>query len=278
MPTVSVNTNKTAMTALQNLNATTRKLEHTQTKISTGLDVSSAKDNASLYSIAQGQRADLSSLNAVKTSLNRATSVADVTLAAGESVSDLLVQMRDKVVSAMDPSISTASRNALNGDFKELLKQVKHAVDNATFDGTNLLNNSITNGIAFIDNADGSSVITLSSRNFSLGGSIISLASTANVLSLTLATSALAKLDSSIELVNANLAALGSQAKQIEGHLGFVSKLSDVIEVGIGNLVDADLAKESARLQALQVQQQLGTQALSIANQAPQAILSLFQG
>ncbi|MCA1934072.1 MAG: flagellin, partial [Asticcacaulis sp.] len=110
MPTVSVNTNKTAMTALQNLNATTRKLESTQTKISTGLEVSSAKDNAALYSIAQGQRADLSSLSAVKNSLNRATSVADVTLAAGESVSDLLVQMRDKVVSAMDPSLSTASR------------------------------------------------------------------------------------------------------------------------------------------------------------------------
>lgn len=277
MTTVSVNTNKTAMVALQNLNATTRKLETTQNKISTGLEVNSAKDNASVYSIAQGQRADLSSLSAVKNSLNRATSVADVTLAAGESVSDLLVQMRDKVVSAMDPSISTASRNALNGDFKELLRQVSHAVANATFDGTNLLNGSITNGIAFIDNADASSVSTLNSRDFSLGGSVISLASTANLLTLTIATSALAKLDSSIELVNANLAALGSEAKQIEGHLSFVSKLSDVIEVGIGNLVDADLAKESARLQALQVQQQLGTQALSIANQAPQAILRLFQ-
>jgi len=277
MTTVSVNTNKTAMVALQNLNATTRKLETTQNKISTGLEVNSAKDNASVYSIAQGQRADLSSLSAVKNSLNRATSVADVTLAAGESVSDLLVQMRDKVVSAMDPSISTASRNALNGDFKELLRQVSHAVANATFDGTNLLNGSITNGIAFIDNADASSVSTLNSRDFSLGGSVISLASTANLLTLTIATSALAKLDSSIELVNANLAALGSEAKQIEGHLSFVSKLSDVIEVGIGNLVDADLAKESARLQALQVQQQLGTQALSIANQSPQAILRLFQ-
>lgn len=100
----------------------------------------------------------------MKSSLNRATSVADVTLAAGETVSDLLVQMRDKVVSAMDPSISTASRNALNGDFKELLRQVAHAVANATFDGTNLLNGTLTNGIKFIDNADGSSVVTLSSR------------------------------------------------------------------------------------------------------------------
>jgi flagellin len=277
MPTVSVNTNKTAMTALQNLNTTTRKLESTQTKISTGLEVSSAKDNAALYSIAQGQRADLSSLSAVKNSLNRATSVADVTLAAGESVSDLLVQMRDKVVSAMDPSLSTASRNALNGDFRELLRQISHAVANASFDGTNLLNGSLTNGIKFIDNADGSSVVTLSSRNFSLGGSIITLSSVANVMSITVATSALAKLDASIQNVNASLASLGSEAKQIEGRQSFVAKLSGAIEVGIGNLVDADLAKESARLQALQVQQQLGTQALSIANQSPQAILRLFQ-
>lgn len=277
MPTVSVNTNKTAMTALQNLNATTRKLESTQTKISTGLEVSSAKDNAALYSIAQGQRADLSSLSAVKNSLNRATSVADVTLAAGESVSDLLVQMRDKVVSAMDPSLSTASRNALNGDFRELLRQISHAVANSSFDGTNLLNGSITNGIKFIDNADGSSVVTLSSRNFSLGGAIITMSAAANVLTLTRATSALARLDASINNVNASLAALGSEAKQIEGRQNFVAKLSGAIEVGIGNLVDADLAKESARLQALQVQQQLGTQALSIANQSPQAILRLFQ-
>ncbi|WP_343685447.1 flagellin, partial [Asticcacaulis sp.] len=229
MPTVSVNTNKTAMTALQNLNATTRKLESTQTKISTGLEVSSAKDNAALYSIAQGQRADLSSLSAVKNSLNRATSVADVTLAAGESVSDLLVQMRDKVVSAMDPSLSTASRNALNGDFRELLRQISHAVANASFDGTNLLNGSLTNGIKFIDNADGSSVVTLSSRNFSLGGSIITLSSVANVLSITVATSALAKLDASIQNVNASLASLGSEAKQIEGRQSFVAKLSGAI-------------------------------------------------
>lgn len=277
MPTVSVNTNKSAMIALQNLNAATGRLEEVQKKISTGFEVSSAKDNASLYSIAQGQRADLSSLNAVKNSLNRASSIADITLAAGESVSDLLVQMRDKVVSSMDPSIDTASRNALNGDFQALLKQVSHAVGNARFDGANMLDGSITIGIAFIDNADGDSVITLSARDFSLGGSIISLSSSSQVDTTTRATSVLALLDASLASVNASLGALGSQAKQIEGHMLFVTKLSDALEVGIGNLVDADLAKESARLQALQVQQQLGTQALSIANQAPQVILSLFQ-
>ncbi|MGZ3299073.1 MAG: flagellin, partial [Asticcacaulis sp.] len=94
----------------------------------------------------------------------------------------------------------------------------------------------------------------------------------------TSAAAVLTMLDASISNVNANLGALGSQTKQIEGHLSFVSKLEDAIQGGIGNLVDANMANESSRLQALQVQQQLGTQALSIANQAPQQILSLFKG
>jgi flagellin len=277
MATVSVHTNKSALVALQNLNSTSGKLQSTQERISTGLNVSSAKDNASVYTIAQGQRADLSSLNAVKTSLNRATSIADVALTVGATVSDLLVQMREKVISSMDPSIDTASRNALNGDFQALVKQISQAVKNAKFDGTNILDGTVTGGIRFIDNADGNSVTTLIARNFSLAGSIITLSATSSVATSTLATAVLARLDTSLANVNANLGALGSQAKQIEGHVTFVSKLADALEVGIGNLVDADLAKESARLQALQVQQQLGTQSLSIANQAPQSILSLFQ-
>jgi flagellin len=158
-----------------------------------------------------------------------------------------------------------------------LVKQISQAVKNAKFDGTNILDGTVTGGIRFIDNADGNSVTTLIARNFSLAGSIITLSATSSVATSTLATAVLARLDTSLANVNANLGALGSQAKQIEGHVTFVSKLADALEVGIGNLVDADLAKESARLQALQVQQQLGTQSLSIANQAPQSILSLFQ-
>src|SRR6185436_2930649 len=100
----------------------------------------------------------------------------------------------------------------------------------------------------------------------------------ASIPTVAIATTILARLDTSIANVNQALGNLGSQAKQIDGHLNFISKLTDVLESGVGNLVDADLAKESARLQALQVQQQLGAQALSIANQAPQIVLQLFRG
>lgn len=275
--TVSVHTNTSAMIALQNLTSTNKLLEDSQNRISTGLAVSSAKDNASVYAIAQGQRADLSSLDAVTESLNRASSIADVAMSAGESVSDLLNQLREKVVGAMDGSIDTTSRNALNSDFKSILGQITNVVGNATFNGANILNGSLTNSLSFIANADASSHITLSVRDISLGGSIILVSSAASLSSVTMSTKILQQLDSSIDNLNANLGALGSQSKQIEGHLTFVSKLSDSITGGIGNLVDADMAKESAKLQALQVQQQLGTQALSIANQAPQQILSLFK-
>ncbi|OYW74016.1 MAG: flagellin [Asticcacaulis sp. 32-58-5] len=276
--TVSVHTNKSAMIALQNLNNTTSNLNAVQNRISTGLNVNSAKDNASVYAIAQGQRADVSSLAAVTSSLNRAASISDVSLAAGETVSDLLVELREKVVSAMDPSIDTASRNALNADYRALLNQIKQTTSSANFDGANILDGSLPLGIQFIADADATSTITLSTRDLSLGGTTITLTSTSTILSATDATNILGQLDSSIQNVNAALGALGSQAKQIDGHLSFVSKLTDSLTAGIGNLVDADMAKESAKLQALQVQQQLGTQALSIANSGPQVILSLFQG
>ena len=275
--TVSVHTNTSAMIALQNLTGTNKLLEDSQNRISTGLAVSSAKDNASVYAIAQGQRADLSSLDAVTESLNRASSIADVAMSAGESVSDLLNQLREKVVGAMDGSIDTTSRNALNSDFKSILGQITNVVGNATFNGANILDGSLTSSLSFIANADASSSITLSVRNISLGGSIIQVSAGASLSSVAMSTTILKQLDASIDSLNANLGALGSQSKQIEGHLTFVSKLSDSITGGIGNLVDADMAKESAKLQALQVQQQLGTQALSIANQAPQQILSLFK-
>lgn len=275
--TVSVHTNSSAMIALQNLNATNTKLEDAQQKISTGLAVSSAKDNASVYAIAQGQRSDLGGLKAVTDSLNRASSIADVSLAAGESVSDLLNQLREKVVGAMDSSIDTTSRNALNSDFKAILGQISHVVENATFNGSNIIDGSLANAIQFIANADADSSITLSVRTIALGGPIITISAGSDISTSSGASALLSRLDTSIDNLNANLGALGSQAKQIEGHLSFVSKLQDSITGGIGNLVDADMAKESSRLQALQVQQQLGTQALSIANQSPQQILSLFK-
>lgn len=273
---LSVNTNQSALIALQNLNATNERMTGVQSKISTGLNIASAKDNAAVWSIAQDQRADIGALGAVKMSLDRATAISEVSLTAGESISDLLVQIREKVVASMDPSLDSQSRSALNSDYRSLLHQIQQVMDGASFDGANILNGSLTTNIKFIANADADAFITLSLKNMSLGGSIITLGSTSTIGTPTAATTILTALDNSMKNVNAALGDLGSQAKQIEAHNTFVAKLTDVLETGVGNLVDADMAKESARLQALQVQQQLGAQALSIANTSPQVILSLF--
>lgn len=275
--TNSVHTNTAAAIALQNLTTTNNRLGSVQNKISTGLKIQGAKDNAAVWAIAQSQRADVSALSAVKQSLDRATSIADVALSTGESISDLLNQLKEKVVAAKDASLKTQSRELLDNDFKALLRAIGSAVQNATFDGANILNGSLPDGIQFLANADASSSVTLSGQNLTLGESIISVSLSDSLMTVTGASAALTNLDASIINLNAALGELGAQAKQIEAHNGFVSRLVDTLESGIGNLVDADLAKESARLQALQVQQQLGAQALSIANQAPQVILSLFR-
>ncbi|MCO8029093.1 flagellin [Brevundimonas diminuta] len=292
--TNSVITNASALIALQNLNATNSKLAATQSRVNTGLKVQGAKDNAATWAIAQNQRADMNALESVKTSLNRATSVADVALAAGQQISDILVELRQKATAAADPSASDATRKAYNDEFQSLLKSLQSFADNATFDGENILNGKVNGVVAatpadltplnFLANADASETITMNRQDLSLAG--LSLAATdftapataLDLLSGDNAAGALAAVEAALTSASGKLAELGAQSKQIEKHTLFVTKLMDSLEVGVGNLVDADMARESARLQALQVQQQLGAQALSIANQAPQIILSLFKG
>ncbi|WP_109259903.1 flagellin [Hyphobacterium indicum] len=276
--TLSIHTNAAAMVALQNLNKTNDQLADVQTKLNTGLRVGGAKDNASVYAVAQGMRSDIRGLSAVQTSLDRSVSIADVALAAGEAISDLLVQMREKATAAMDPSIDTFSRQAYDADFKALIDQVSVILQNAEFDGANILNGSITGGINFLADADASRSITLRSQDLSLSGSIITLANNASLGTVSLASAVNSQIQASLDNVNQALANMGSDAKKMEAHRGFVGKLMDALTQGVGNLVDADLAKESARLQALQVKQQLGVQALSIANSQPQIILNLLNG
>ena len=271
----SVHSNASALVALQNLNQINDRMAATQNRISTGLRVEGAKDNSAVWAIAQNQRADLGALEAVKTSLDRATSLSDVTLAAGESISDLIIQMRQKAVAAADPSQTPESRAAYDDDFQSLVRSVQQFADSASFDGVNLLDDSEAAPLDFLANVDAVDTISIDPQDMTtagLGLAAVDLTSEAN------ATTALAAIDLALANVNTALASLGAQAKQIETHNTFVTKLMDSLETGIGKLVDADLAKESARLQALQVQQQLGAQALSIANQAPQIILSLFRG
>lgn len=272
----SVNTNAGALIALENLNQTSQQLQQAQNIVSTGLAISSAKDNGAIWAIAQNERSTVGALDAVKSSLQTGQSIIDVANSAGTTVSNLLSQMEQKALAASDTSLSAASRASLNNDFVALRNQITSTVQNASFNGVNLLNGSVTS-IASLANATGTSVLTTQAQNMSLGGSIVTLAATASISTVTTATAAIATVNTSLQNVDNALATLGTSSTALDTHLNFVSNLQDTLTTGIGNLVNANLAKESATLQALQTKQQLGIQALSIANSSSSALLGLFR-
>ena len=272
----SVNTNTGAMTALQYLNETQGQLNRTQNAINSGLKVASAKDDGAIYAIAQNQRGAVAGYSSVINSLNNGSSAIDVALSAGQSISDLMIQLKQKALSAADPSLDTASRQALNSDFTALRDQISTIVKNAVFNNFNLVDGS-TQMVQALASADGTRRITTMAQNMSLSGSIVTLKSTATVSTQAKASALITVIQASLTNVNSALAKLSAGAAKFSIQATFTQKLSDTLTAGIGNLVDANMADESARLQSLQVKQQLGVQALSIANQAPQTILSLFQ-
>ena len=275
----SVNTNRDAMIALQNLNVTGSELGVAQQRISTGRKVDSAKDNGSTWAIAQSMRATSTSLNAVKDSLQRGQSTLDVALAAGSSVSDLLLQMKEKALAASDTTLDTAGRSALNEDFKALRDQLAKTVSNADFNGTNMIKTGGAS-LAALANAAGTSKITVAAQSLALGGAnLTGISSTSSIGTGTASTAQamIATVNTAIGKVSTALAKMGTGSKAFDLHLSFIMKLQDTLDGGVGNLVDADLAKESAKLQSLQTKQQLGVQALSIANQSTSALLGLFR-
>jgi flagellin len=271
----SVNTNGGALTALQYLSATQAQLGMTQSHINSGLKVASARDDGSVFAIAQNQRGAVAGYSAVQDSLNRASSAVDVALSAGQSISDLLIQLKTKALSAADASLDTASRQAMNQDFVALRDQITTIVKNAQFNGFNLVDGSTTQ-ITALASADGTRRITTAAQNLKLSGSIVTMKSTATISTQAKASTLVATIQTSLTNVNSALAKLSSGVKKFSIQSTFSQKLADTLTAGIGQLVDANMAQESAMLQSLQVKQQLGVQALSIANQAPQTILSLF--
>jgi len=273
--TLSVNTNVGAMVALQYLSVTASSLQSTENAVSTGLKVATAKDNGAVLAIAQNMRGDVAGYQAVSDSLSRGISSVDVALSAGQSISDLLIEMKNKALAASDASINTASRQALNSDFTALRDQISSVVANAVFNGFNLVNGSTTQ-IKVLASSDGTRSLTTAAQNMSLGGTIVSVASTDTVSTQAKASTMITTVENSLIAVNAALGTLSAGSKKFSVQSGFVQNLSDTLTAGIGNLVDANMAQESAMLQSLQVKQQLGVQALSIANQAPQVTLSLF--
>ena len=273
---LSVNTNVGAMVALQYLNKTVSDLQMTQAHINSGLKVAGPTDNGAVYAIAQNMRGDISGYQAVSDSLNRGVSTVDVAISAGQSISDLLNEMKGKALAAADSSLDTASRTALNGDFTALRDQISTIVNNAQFNGTNLVDGSTAN-IQALASSDGTKKITVSGQTLKLSGTIVTVKTTSTISTAAKASTMVGTINLSIQNVNAALAKLASGVKKFSIQAQFVSKLVDTLNAGIGNLVDADMATESARLQSLQVKQQLGIQALSIANSAPGITLSLFR-
>ena len=272
----SVNTNVGAMAALQSLNATNKGLSTVQNRINTGLNVASTKDDSASFTIAQTLRGDVGGLGAVNSSLNRAKSSVDVAVAGTEQISDILNQMKAKAVQASDDGLDADSRTAINADYTALKEQITTIISSSEFNGTNLLKDDATSTgkVSALQSLDTSSTLDVANQAFDTN---VTTALGTGLGTKADADTALTEIDTVAATVTSTLSTLGSASRKIEGQLEFNSKLSDVIESGIGNLVDADLAKESAKLQALQVKQQLGVQALSIANQAPQTITSLFR-
>ncbi|HJR56664.1 MAG TPA: flagellin [Rhizomicrobium sp.] len=272
----SVNTNTGAAIALQYLNMTEGQLSKTQSAINSGFKVANARDDGAVFAIAQNQRGNVAGYTAVINSINNATSAVDVALSAGQSISDLLIQMKQKALAAADASLDTASRQALNANFVALRDQITTIVNNATFNGFNLVNGS-TSKITALASADGTRRITTDAQNMKLSSTIMTVRGTNTISTQAKASTLIATIQTSLSNVNSALAKLSAGAAKFSIQGTFAQKLSDTLTAGIGNLVDANMASESAKLQSLQVKQQLGVQALSIANQAPQTILSLFR-
>ena len=275
MSTNSINTNSGALIALQNLNVTASQLEKTQNRISTGLAVSSAKDNGAIWGIAQNSRSSVNALDAVKSSLQRAQSTVDVAVSAGQTVSDLLNQIKSKTLAASDTSLDATSRTALGNDVTALTNQITRIVTNADFNGTNLVKSGAT-AISALANATGTNVLTVAAQDLSIGGANLGALGTVFSTATTAGTF-LSAVNTAITKTNAAVATLGTASNALTTHLSFISNLQDTLTQGVGNLVDADVAKESANLTALQTKQQLGVQALSIANSSKSGLLSLFR-
>ena len=273
---ISVNTNQGAMVALQTLNRTNDKMDKTQNAIATGLKVASAKDNGALFAIANKMRSDVTAYDRVRESADRAASILDTGIAAGESIMELLNEMKGKALAGTQAGNSTSAQAALAADFVQLRDQITSVIANASFDGANMIQGTPNSAVSLGD-AAGGNTITIAGASLALGGTTVTVAAAAVLTDNTTSGTALGQVNASITNLGTQLATWGAGAKRLDVHRTFVGKLQDALSNGIGAIVDADLAKESAKLQALQVKQQLGVQALSIANGSSQTALSLFR-
>lgn len=286
----SILTNNASMVALASLTATQKALTTTQNRISTGLAVNTAADNASTWSVATQMRTDVTNLQQTSTNLGSANSIVGAALAGATTISTLIAQIQTKVIAEANP---LNSATAVQNDIASLVSQIQNIVSGSSVNGVNVLsgNSSLAFASTVVSNSSGQAQVSsitvapfsntsgsITNLSTSSGGGLNALMSiaTTSVTSANLQ-SILQSIDTLANNVSLVAASLGSAQSNISGQQTFVNNLVSTLQSGVGNLVDADMTTESARLSALQTQQSLGTQALSIANSAPQNIMKLFQ-
>ena len=279
----SIITNPEAFVALRNLERTNEKLSRTQERLSTGLKVTSATDDASNFAIAQGVRGDVRALSAITQGLNNSKGIGEIALAGVTAISDLLQDIRQKLTELANGGLTTAQRVIVKADFDKLMSQAYGFVSNSNFNGRNLLISDAAN-VNTISNLNGTN-LTLTARSGSNSGVThlirslagATLGTTGAATDAVNAQSVIAAQYSALETeINTSLGALGAEIRALKFQTDFLTTVNDSTEIGLGNIVDADLARESAELTALQVRQQLGVQVLGIANQQPQILLNLL--
>ncbi len=270
----SVNTNIGAMTALQSLNRTNDALAAVQKRVSTGFRVADAKDDGGAFAVAQSVRGDVAGLTAANEQLGGLKGIVDVTLTSLGQVSKTMVEVRTVLTRLADGTINGAQRDQYEQQYDQLRTQIELFIDDATYNERTLLSTDVASGggdIVAIRNEQGT---TLTLAAFDGATDFVVDAAPADA---TDAQTAITGNWSDInQAINDALNRLGADSRYIDSQIGYNRDKLDALEGGLGALIDADIAKEAARLQALQIRQQLGTQTLSITNQAPQALTSLF--
>ncbi|HHY03220.1 MAG TPA: flagellin [Paracoccus sp.] len=273
----SILTNNSAMVALQTLRGINSNLAKIQDEISTGKSVASAKDNAAVWAITKTMETDVEGFKAIGDSLALGQSTVGVARAASETVTDMLKEIKKLIVSAQEENVDRAK---IQTDITERAAEIESIINAAQFNGLNLVDGSQTADVSVLASLDRAADGSVTASSIAVAPQDLSAIHTAVAAYDVDAdpAAALADIETQLQAAITAAANFGSVASRIDIQSDFVKKLSDAMTSGIGALVDADMEEASARLQALQVQQQLATQSLSIANQAPQTLLSLFRG
>jgi flagellin len=283
MPINSVNTNSSAQIALQSLNATNSMLQSVQKQVSTGFRVADAVDDGAAYAIAQGIRSTVGALTSANQQLGGSQGLLATTMSGLNKISNTMTSMRSVLVKLGDSSITGADRTNYAAQYTSQLANVKTFIQDANYDGKTLIgdltgSNGSFGRVAVARNESGSSYGIATFGGSAMFGSIgfgaTTLAGASTVAALITASGTFIN---QFNAVSKALNTIGSEVNYVNNQVSYNSDKIDALKTGIGSLVDADLAKEAAQLQSLQIRQQLGTQSLSIANQAPAALLSLFK-